>query len=239
MTYHLLSYPRSGNHMVRTLLEYGFGRPTLGCFESERDTPIYQRAPNRRKGLIQITNEAPIGYKSHFILETIKAEMAHGQIPGLVIIVRDPVAAIASHTCRSIKGFTAFKPKEIRRMVEHGLNSYLALVHYFRSHPAARKLVVEYERLLDPDTQLDYANGLLSRLDCDTRLDRDQLDRLLSVSKDSQESLRKNRPALMADMWAQVAAAVSYAEVKDLLYDVGVGAEMSWSDTRSKLRLTM
>ncbi|GAA6201079.1 hypothetical protein [Aquicoccus sp. SU-CL01552] len=237
MTYHLLSYPRSGNHMVRTLLEYGFGRPTLGCFESRRDTPIYQREPNRRTGLIQITNEAPIGYKSHFILETIKAEMAYGEIPGLAIIVRDPVAAIASHTCRSIKGLTAFKPKEIRRKVEHGLNSYMALVHYFRSRPAERKLVVEFERLLDPDTQLDYANGLLRRLDCETRLDRDQLDRLLVVSKDSQETLRKNRPALMADMRAQVAAAVSYAEVKDLLYDVGVGAQMASSETRSKLRM--
>lgn len=239
MTYHLLSYPRSGNHLVRALLEYGFGRPTLGCFETERDTPIYQRAPNRRTGMIQITNQTPIGYKSHFILDTIKAEMAYGQIPGLVIIVRDPVAGIASHTCRSIKGLTAFKPKEIRRRVEHGLNSYMALVHYFCSRPAANKLVVEFERLLDPDTQLDYANGLLRRLDCDTRLDRDQLDRLLVVSKDSQESLRKNRPALMADMRAQVAAAVSYSEVKDLLYDAVISSEMSPSHTRGSLRLAV
>ena len=235
MKHHLLSYPRSGNHMVRTLLEYGFGRPTLGCFESRRDTPIYQRAPNLEAGLIKITNETPIAYKSHFILETIKAEMAHGAIPGLVIVVRDPVAAISSHTCRSIKGLMHFKPKEIRRRVEHGLNSYMALVHYFRSRPAPRKLVVEFERLLDPDTQLDYANGLLRQLGGDTRLDRDQLDRLLRISKDSQESLKKNKPTLMAEMRAQVSPSVSYAEVKELLYDVGEG--VSLAEPGSKLRM--
>ena len=93
--------------------------------------------------------------------------------------------------------------------------------------------------MLDPDTQLDYANGLLRRLGCDTRLDSDRLSHLLSVSKDSQESLRKNKPALMADMRAQVSEAVNYADIKTLLYDAVISSEMSPSQMRSTLRLAV
>lgn len=39
----LISYPRSGNHLVRFFIELLSGNPTLGCKESEHvDIPIYQ-----------------------------------------------------------------------------------------------------------------------------------------------------------------------------------------------------
>jgi hypothetical protein len=38
----LLSYPRSGNHLVRFFIELLTETPTMGCKENKNDTPIYQ-----------------------------------------------------------------------------------------------------------------------------------------------------------------------------------------------------
>ncbi len=64
--WHIVSYPRSGNHIVRALLEYASGRPTMGCPGTRHDPPISDRQPNRKKGLIRITNSEPIGWKAHY-----------------------------------------------------------------------------------------------------------------------------------------------------------------------------
>ena len=38
----LLSYPRSGNHLVRFLIEILTEKPTLGCIENIYDKPIFE-----------------------------------------------------------------------------------------------------------------------------------------------------------------------------------------------------
>lgn len=217
MQYHIVSYPRSGNHAVRAILEYCFHRPTLGCHGVINDPPIYQRPPNRKAGVISISDKTPIAYKSHFITGTLLVDRAVGPINGLLLVIRDPVTAITSHIGRTLNVTHRFRKSEIRRRVGPQVDAYMALVHYFRSSEARRRIAVEYERLLDPAQRLGYVNGLLARLDCSDRLDDPTLDRVQAISKDSQVSMRRRSVPLAEEIRDHVAAYVTYEEVKELL----------------------
>jgi hypothetical protein len=58
----VLSYPRSGNHWVRYIVEWFSGAPTIGE-ESPQDTPIYTRT---RTPILQNAKE-PIAQKRHWL----------------------------------------------------------------------------------------------------------------------------------------------------------------------------
>ena len=132
----LLSYPRSGNHLVRYLLEYSFARPTLGANDSERflkprglhDMPIFLRAPG-----IEIRNRRPIVVKRHVIRPTVRFSR-------VVLLVRDPVEAILSHT-RSAADDVFFAS------VQKEVDSWLATVDYFLTFPPERRCFVRLEKL--------------------------------------------------------------------------------------------
>ena len=91
----LASYPRSGNHAVRALIESIFLRPTLGAGDSELyrfpkwlvDRPVGLRL----KPPIHYTSLSPVAVKRHEFLEMDRWDK-------LIEIVRDPRDAIVSHT---------------------------------------------------------------------------------------------------------------------------------------------
>ena len=83
----LLSFPKSGNHAVRTFLEYLSGRPTLGEGDSEDfivpgwlvDRPIFLRSGMS----IPISDSRPIAVKRHWSTQEAFSRW--------LLIVRDPV----------------------------------------------------------------------------------------------------------------------------------------------------
>ena len=91
-----LSYPRSGNHLVRFVVEYCSGRPTLGFRDHENfftpqslhDNPIFLRDLS-----IQIKDPRPILIKRH--TPDFPPEK-------LLFLVRNPVIAILSHLGRDL-----------------------------------------------------------------------------------------------------------------------------------------
>jgi len=87
----LLSYPRSGNHLVRYIIEFLTGQATLGCFSNRvQDSPIFKRYSVRLLG--HVKEDAPVAKKSHFAYE-----LKDHKCDKLIFILRDPVEAILSH----------------------------------------------------------------------------------------------------------------------------------------------
>lgn len=84
MTALLLSYPRSGNHLVRFVAEYISGRPTKGCMHNPEDVPICRNVfPKPVLAHVQPTAE-PVFQKSHGF-----PECAAGADRKMVFILRD------------------------------------------------------------------------------------------------------------------------------------------------------
>ncbi len=82
----ILSYPRSGNHFIRYIIELLTERPTLGL--TSQDGPIHER--HGPKLLPDITNNDPIAVKTHWTSD-IKFNA-----DSLILILRNPVEAILS-----------------------------------------------------------------------------------------------------------------------------------------------
>ena len=84
----ILSYPRSGNHLVRALVENITQRPTLGVFGNRCiESPI----------LSHNVNASPVAYKQHFVEEIDKDRLITRSSPKyLILITRSPFDAISS-----------------------------------------------------------------------------------------------------------------------------------------------
>ena len=217
--FHIVSYPRSGSHLVRTLLEASFLRPTLGCQDAGRDTPIAHRTPNLDKKLIALVNENPIGLKSHNCLDVLKHEHKTGQCNGFILIARDPVDAISSHIYRAFRN-RRIKPlynKDLRRSVNSNVDAYLSVLHLYKANPAALKIHLEFEQLVNLETNLAYVNAFIPKVGCEHAFNRQELNGLLSLSKESQGSLKKVRRGLMSDIRGLVSNVISYGDVRNIL----------------------
>jgi hypothetical protein len=80
----LLSYPRSGNHLLRFVAEYITGRPSLGCMHNPQDIPIFRNTfPKPVLSHVQPDAE-PVFRKSHGFPECVR----FNNLP-LVFILRD------------------------------------------------------------------------------------------------------------------------------------------------------
>ncbi len=133
----LLSYPRSGNHLLRYLLEASFNRPTLGAFDHERfvvprgihDLPIFLKVDSLR-----IHNRQPVAVKRHSL-------RPGDRFSEIVFLVRDPVEAILSHWRHIPDELFAYKVlREVRRFITN--------IKAFHSFSENRRFLVHYEELL-------------------------------------------------------------------------------------------
>lgn len=93
--YLIASYPRSGNHLVRFLVEYLTGRPTLGSRGNPADLPIHRNGFTD-PALLQHVGGEPIARKVHDEPEAARlAQM--GASRGSILILRNPTEALLSH----------------------------------------------------------------------------------------------------------------------------------------------
>jgi hypothetical protein len=63
----VISYPRSGKHWVRFIVEWFSGRPTLGCYSNPRDLRICRNILRSKVSPLRHVAEGsmPIALKSH------------------------------------------------------------------------------------------------------------------------------------------------------------------------------
>lgn len=131
---HILSYPRSGNHLMRTFLEYQFRVPTVGSVNSATDLSIAEKTKFMNHKII---NAKPKFYKAHFIKEVLLREKKYEQDNwGLIFLLRHPFDAISSHVARS-KAYNSFLKNKFDRMqvLENNIEFYLNLIDFYQRYP--------------------------------------------------------------------------------------------------------
>lgn len=132
----LLSYPRSGNHLVRFVVEYCSGRPTLGFRDHENfcipqslhDNPIFLRDVR-----IQIKDLRPILIKRH---------NPDFRPKKLLFLVRNPVIAILSHLGRDLN---EIPENELLREA----NLFMENCNFYRDFPGDNKMLFSLEDILN------------------------------------------------------------------------------------------
>lgn len=214
----IASYPRSGNHLLRAILEYATQRPTLGCPGALPDTPIHTREPNRNSQLITIAHDEPVGLKIHSLRDFAQWEkQGSDNIERLLLLTRDPVDAISSHLLRDFRNHWFLSDKLLRRSVSTQVSLYLETIILFCSYPETSRRHVSFSALTGPDAA-SHATMLLQSLGIDTELTDEQMCSISAISRDSQKSLEHVRPALAARVKREVAANISYEQVQRLLH---------------------
>lgn len=215
--WHLASYPRSGNHLVRALLEYATKSPTFGCPGAKHDTPIYSRKPNIASGVIKISEHCPVGLKSHFLNQLRRNEREH-KVANILLITRDPVGAISSQICRQFSKKIYVSERAIRRAVEVGLDTYLSLLYAYRTYPIERRYHIKFEDLMDNDTALYSANELLAVV-CPTatQISLSEWNSIRKLAKESQVSLVRKAQPLRKRVSVVVDKYISYDDVQFFL----------------------
>jgi len=129
---HLCSYPRSGNHLLRGIVEYFSGRPTLGCACNRLDIPLHlQRELTTVLGHV---SGVAVARKHH-----------HWDLPPpcgspdakMVLLLRDWHECVTRHVGH-----------RNRSALERNLKDYSSIAQFFDKWPAAQKHVVYYDDLL-------------------------------------------------------------------------------------------
>jgi len=203
----ILSYPRSGNHLFRFLVEVATGRPTLSATDHERcrtpqnllGLPIFLRLEN-----FDVLESRPVLVKRHSIRKG-------DNFSKVVFLVRDPVEAILSH-------LRDYSSEQFPTQADLEVTKFSQNFAYVRERPRGTTLIVGYEELLSNSAQV-----LTSVLDF----------LAVAVSKERFEWALENT-SLAFDSMARAPKAdrqASYAEddpkraiiVRTLLGEVGLG----------------
>ena len=212
--WHIISYPRSGNHLVRGIVEAYSKRPTEGCFGIKTDPPIYQNKANK-DGIISIKSDVAIGYKAHLLREIHARDLLYGRSNlGMILITRNPADAIASQCVRilSQKRERLFLTKRKKRiLVQNEIDSYLALLFRFASHKNEMKVHLKYESLISPETSKQTVVELLSALNVE--LTGPPIEKVLQITKSSQVSVGSRFPLLKDEIRSEVQSQLSYSDV--------------------------
>ena len=151
----LLSYPRSGNHLLRFLVESVTRRPTLGAIDHERlptpvglhDLPIYLRV----RGL-SVTKPSPILVKRHSLLPDDSFQKT-------ILLVREPIEAILSHLKHE-------SDEDFEKKVHREVSDFTENLRAYNFLPAAAKLTVDYSELTtDPLASVQNVVSFLGHSD--------------------------------------------------------------------------
>ena len=218
----IVSYPRSGNHIIRGLLEAYSGRPTLGCPRKPNDSPIFERSSNQRLKVIKISDPTPIGYKAHWVKEIRRNNRLYSSPPNLLLITRNPIDAISSHLSRQsvakntiedkINWFLRGKPSNIKRATD----LYLETIMYYRSFKGP-KIHLKFEDLVCETWQQNHLPDVMSKMTGKSIDPTLNVSDIMLITKESQQSLSPNMFEEKQKLSLAVSRHINYKSVLDLL----------------------
>lgn len=213
----LVSYQRSGNHLFRAILEFAYSRPTLGTDNTTKDGPIFLREPNRKSKAIDVRQTEPVAYKAHSLGNVM---FWHRRDPtclgSTILLLRDPVDAIASQMLRSRRWRWFFTERQLQRSVVQQVDLYLEPVFVYLACPPANRLCVKFENIVS-DPSADYVNGILGLIGCPRTINQEELQSIKRVAKESQKSLRPVNAALKARIRHAIQQRITIDDVNALL----------------------
>lgn len=210
----IVSFPRSGNHLVRTIVEFSTQRPTIA---GPTDPPIFKRSPNKKLRLIDINNSSPIGYKSHGAAGVFFS-FSQRDVSKILLVVRDPLEAISSHGARSLKKKFKISHEDISRVVSANLEQYISLLYVYKTFPNQNKHLVKFEDLLGANG-IDYAQkvGCFCGAPQGFSLTNSQWSEIKYCAKKSQESLKPKYYRIKEMLKNQISERISYQKVLDFV----------------------
>lgn len=198
----LLSYPRSGNHLLRYLIEWMTATPTAGCLglADSTDVPLCKSS----QGLEHVDPNKPAKCIKAHTSDGLKCESLEGKsVSKLIFLIRNPLEVISRSVLYDLRislfvcGNQAnpdhmICPFHVNE-VKIALKQYLDLVQYY-SDFAGSKLLVRYEDLINPNDPQCTRQTLLDIgrfLDVDTQ----KIDQLMEKKQELFENCSKNRGA--------------------------------------------
>lgn len=140
----LFSYPRSGNHAVRAVIEAVTNRPTLGAGDSE--TYFFSRHLIDRPIFLRVTTAPPPRLLEPAAIKRHEFNLEEGW-ERLIIVVRNPIDAIVSHTREMTDG-------QYERRVEQEVRSWLEPVYRWYSWNPDLRLLIRYADLIANPTRV-------------------------------------------------------------------------------------
>lgn len=216
--WHIASYPRSGNHLIRAILEAASGRPTIGCpYSGDTDLPIHLRAPNRKLNLIAIHDSEPIGYKSHQINQIMLHCRAAQRPLGFLLVTRNPVHAISSHLARKLRRSPFMSAKARRLLIEAQVDMYLGLVMYFASEPKNTKMHLRFEDMISKEWTANHLDNLVETLTGVQAFADIDRTAIFKLAKESQESLNPRRAQIQSELADLVSNYLTYDDVMEII----------------------
>lgn len=151
MKFHLLSYPRSGNHLFRAFFEHCTRLRSCDCIGSEV------------RHFEDLRNSVTL-WKSHFVREVLYVEKLNSREInwGLILLLREPADAISSHLARSREYTRLLSTKfERNRLLLFNIDHYLALIDFYEKFGGSKQVVL-YENMLKSGYQVEIQDmGLI------------------------------------------------------------------------------
>ena len=217
--WHLISFPRSGNHLVRGLLEGASGRKTLGCSGAKNDEPIYKRIENKRRKILDVDPfKPPVAMKSHFSTEIWRYSKKYPEA-GVILITRDPVDAISSHLLRSIDSEKNLALRDYSREIRQSLREYLHLLYVYRSYPEEMRYHIRFNDLMGSEENISLIVSQISKkMNAGfTRLTNEKIAEIRSLTKDTQSSLTNPNPIVKGILRKAIQLRITNKEVDHFL----------------------
>jgi len=145
----LMSYPRSGNTLLRFIIEYLTEKPTEGCWGNVKDVPIckweYEKGVDNP---LSHVNGIPLYYKSHGLLD-----FQDKKISNLIFIIRDYKECLVRN-CLVEENFDD-------ELFKREMRQYLELIKIYHSENCP-KVHIYYEDLLNkPLEVIKYLHDFL------------------------------------------------------------------------------
>lgn len=234
LNWHIVSYPRSGNHAVRALVEYLTERPTVSSVEAgEPDKAIYLRSANQAAGVIKITDQKPVGYKAHSLQRLVENAARSTSPFGLILITRDPADAIVSQLYPKYEKWKSkldkkriFFAKQRRRTweefdwpaeVRNNFNSYLSCVFAYLAWKGRPRIHLKYEDLTSDGYAL--SKSFAQKLGYDGDVNQAEIEAVLSLSKNSlnRKGGRKRDPELAGELKALIGKHNNYDDILNII----------------------
>jgi hypothetical protein len=153
MTAILASYPCSGSHLVRFLIEALTGNPTQGCLVNSADIPIYKNQFPQNPNILEHVHpkKQTIAIKHHSFAEIRDNIKERNLKPSsLLLLIRDPIDVISAHIADRGKNQSI---SQFKQEVQNEVEEYLDLVVFYETCPLKKEILV-YEKISSLNVKL-------------------------------------------------------------------------------------
>lgn len=212
LNWHVLSYPRSGNRLVTTLLDFAARRvfselPGSGSDDTTRGT--------RRAWSAAL---APVTVKAHPLGDSPLPDF-DPRADRLLLVLRDPRDAIASHLSDQMGSRLLVTERQIASATAVELDRLHGLLETVRSYPSHMRLHVNFETLTGAEgSSFAAASALLTEVGLDqAALDEMDWLRVNEIARTGREPPSRRQQRLRQRIRRAAAVRTSRAEVRQFM----------------------